>query len=216
MNWTRLRNFLWIDTRFKFIGNLPLNSNLLDIGSSNGETINHFKEARPDIHLFSTDIAGRPENFHAEIQFQRADITKDKLPWNDQSMDGITCMHLVEHINSFDQLFQECFRLLKPGASLYIETPHPKTLHLSMPYADQAGKFTYNFWDDLTHVQIMPIGKIAALAAPNEFSVTKVGTSRNWLFAILFPFSFLLPSRKKIISHVHFIGWSSYIILKKN
>jgi SAM-dependent methyltransferase len=216
MNWTRLRHFLWIDTRFNFIGNLPVNANLLDIGSSNGETINHFKEARPDLHLFSTDIEGQPENFHPSIQFQRADITNDKLPWNDASMDGITCMHLVEHVNSFDHFFQECFRLLKPGASLYIETPHPKTLHLSMPYTDQAGKFTYNFWDDLTHVQIMPIGKIASLAAPHGFSVTKLGSSRNWLFAFLFPFSFLLPSRKKIISRVHFIGWSSYIILKKN
>jgi SAM-dependent methyltransferase len=129
MNWTRLRNFLWIDTRFKFIGKLPVNANLLDIGSSNGETINHFKEARPDLNLFSTDIEGQPENFHPSIQFQRADITKDTLPWKDESMHGITCMHLVEHINSFDHLFQECFRFLKPGASLYIETPHPKTLH---------------------------------------------------------------------------------------
>ncbi|MEI6264143.1 MAG: class I SAM-dependent methyltransferase [Sphingobacteriia bacterium] len=216
MNWTRLRSFLWIDTRFKFIGNLPLNANLLDIGSSNGETINHFKEARPDLDLFSTDIDGQPEKFHASIHFQRADITKDTLPWNNESMHGITCMHLVEHINTFDHFFKECFRLLKPGTFLYIETPHPKTLYLSMPYSDQAGKFTYNFWDDLTHVQLMPIGKIAALAAPHGFTVTKLGTSRNWLFAFLFPFSFLLPSRKKIISRVHFIGWSSYIILKKN
>lgn len=216
MNWYILRNFLWIDTRFKFIGNLPLNANLLDIGSSNGETITHFHEARPDLNLFSTDIEGTPETYPTKAEFYRADITKDKLPWSDSSMDGITCMHLVEHINSFDHFFQECFRLLKPGALLYIETPHPKTLQLSIPYADQAGKFTYNFWDDLTHVQIMPIGKIAALAAPHGFSVTKLGSSRNWLFAILFPFSFLLPTRKKIISRVHFIGWSSFIILKNN
>ena len=215
MNWTRLRFFLWIDTRFKFIGNLPVNANLLDIGSSNGETINHFKEARPDLHLFSTDIEGQPENFNPSVQFHRADITKDALPWQDESMDGITCMHLVEHINSFDPFFNECYRLLKSGALLYIETPHPKTLQLSMPYASQAGKFTYNFWDDLTHLQIMPIGKLAELAASHGFTVTKTGTSRNWLFAALFPFSFLLSSRKKIISRVHFIGWSSYIILKK-
>ncbi len=216
MKWTWFRKFLWIDTRFNFIGKLKLHANLLDIGSSNGETLTHFHEARPDLQLFSTDIAGTPENYPTKAQFHRADITKDAMPWNEASMDGITCMHLVEHINSFNYFFQECFRLLKPGAFLYIETPHPKTLLLSMPYLEQAGKFTYNFWDDLTHQQIMPIGKIAALAAPHGFSVVKVGTSRNWLFAFLYPFSFLLSPRKKIISRVHFIGWSSYIILKKN
>lgn len=215
MNWSRLQHFLWIDTRFRFIGDLPKRAFLLDIGSSNGETITHFAEARPDLSIFSTDIEGLPEKYPSAVQFQRADITTDQLPWSSASMDGITCMHLVEHIDAFDHFFKQCHRLLKPGASLYIETPHPKTLRLSMPYASQAGKFTYNFWDDLTHKQIMPIGKLAALAAPHGFTVVKTGTSRNWLFAALFPFSFLLSSRKKIISRVHFIGWSSYIILKK-
>ena len=190
MNWTNLRQFLWIDNRFKFVGNLPLNANLLDIGSSNGETITHFKEARPDLNIFSTDIEGTPEKYPTSVQFHRGDITKEPLPWSDASMHGITCMHLVEHIDSFDQFFKESFRLLKPEALLYIETPHPKTVYLSMPYASQAGRFTYNFWDDLTHKQIMPIGKIAALAAPHGFSIAKVGTSRNWLFALLFPLSF--------------------------
>jgi ubiquinone/menaquinone biosynthesis C-methylase UbiE len=215
MNWTRLRKMLWIDTRFRFLQNVPAGGSLLDIGSSEGQTISHFKEARPDLVLHATDLEGKPELYPAGTRFHRGDITADALPWADASMDAITCMHLVEHISSFDQLFKECNRLLKKGGALYIETPHPKTLSLSMPYASQAGKFTYNFYDDLTHQQIMPLGKIASLAAPHGFSVVQVGTSRNWLFAALFPFSFFLSPRKKIISRVHFIGWSAYVILRK-
>jgi SAM-dependent methyltransferase len=215
MNYTNWRNFLFIDTRFNFIGKLPKAGSLLDIGSSDGQTLTHFNEARPDLKLYSTDIAGKPELYPPQTNFFRGDITKDSLPWASETLDAITCMHLVEHINDCNNLFSEAYRLLKPGAKMYIETPHPKTLALSMPYASMASKFTFNFWDDLTHQQIMPIGKLAALSAPFNFEVTASGTSRNWLFAFLYPFSFLLSPRKKIITLVHFIGWSSFIILQK-
>jgi SAM-dependent methyltransferase len=204
MNWKRFRNFLWVDTRFKFLNVIPKGVTLLDIGSSDGHTLTHFNEARPDIHYFATDIEGKPESYPSQAHFFRADITKDRLPWSEHSMDGITSMHLVEHIGCFDNFFSECARLLRTNGKLYIETPHPKTLTLSMPYRKQAGKFTYNFWDDLTHVQIVPLGKIAPLAFKHGFHVKKLGTSRNLFFVISYPFSFLFNYRKRLISRVHF------------
>jgi len=216
MNWTGLRNFLWIDTRFNFLAKTPKNGNVLDIGSSEGQTLNHFFEARQDLHFFSTDIQGTPANYPPNTQFERADITVAKLPWPDNSMDAITSMHLVEHITEFDNFFKETYRLLKPGAAIYIETPHPLTQFLQSNSKTQAGKFTYNFWDDLTHQQIVPVGKLAAMAIPQGFTVEKVGISRNLIFALSYFFSFLLSDRKKMIAKIHFIGWSSYIILKKN
>lgn len=188
---------------------------LLDIGTSDGETLVHFNEARPDIRYFATDIKGKPENYPLQTKFYRGDITKDKLPWPENSMDGITSMHLIEHIDSFDNFFSECNRLLKKNGKLYIETPHPKTLTLSMPYKTQAGKFTYNFLDDRTHVQIVPVGKLAHLALAYGFEVKKIGTSRNLFFAMCYLFSFFFDYRKRMISRIHFIGWSSYIILEK-
>ncbi len=215
MNWTRLRHFLWIDTRFKFISKTVKGGSLLDIGSSDGQTLNHFHEARPDLRFFSTDIQGMPENYPSGTSFQRADIVSDILPWESNSMDAITCMHLVEHISDFDNFFKECNRLLKQGSDLYIETPHPKTQFLFSNELSQVGNFTYNFWDDLTHCQIVPVGKLAALAAPFGFHVKQVGVSRNLFFAFTYLFSFLLTPRKKMIAKIHFIGWSSYIILRK-
>lgn len=216
MNWKKLRNFTWIDTRFRFVSSLPRGAKLLDIGSSDGQTLNHFHEARPDLILFSTDIEGKPDSYPRGTSFKRADITADTLPWESNSMDGITCMHLVEHISGFANFFGECHRLLKPGSRIYIETPHLKTQYLFSYQSSQLGKFTYNFWDDLTHQQIMPVGKLAALASKYGFEVTRAGVSRNLLFASLYLFSFFLRPRKKMITKIHFIGWSSYIILKKN
>jgi SAM-dependent methyltransferase len=194
---------------------MPKGGNLLDIGSSDGQTLNHFHEARPDLHLFSTDLEGKPELYPNNTSFFRADITTDSLPWEDGSMDGITCMHLVEHILTYDNFFKESNRLLKTGSKIYIETPHPKTPYLFSNNLDQVGKFTYNFWDDLTHLQIVPVGKLAAIATTYGFEVVKVSVSRNLLFACTHLFSFFLSPRKKMIAKIHFIGWSSYVILKK-
>lgn len=215
MNWTNWRNFLFIDTRFKFIGKLPKAGSLLDMGSSDGQTLTHFHEARPDLVLHATDVEGQPANYPTGTDFFRGDITQHQLPWKENSLDGITCMHLVEHLNSCDNLLKEAYRLLKPGASIYIETPHPKSLTLSLKNASMAGKFTYNFWDDATHQQIIPVGKLAFWATQLGFKVKRVGVSRNLLFAALYPFSFLLDARKQMICKVHFIGWSVYIELEK-
>lgn len=216
MNWTYWRNFLFIDTRFKFIGGLPKSAHLLDIGSSDGQTLCHFHEARPDLVLYATDLEGTPEAYPAGTNFFRGDITADTLPWKDQTFDGITCMHLVEHLNDVRHLLNEAFRVLKNGASIYIETPHPKTTRLSISNIAIAGKFTYNFWDDPTHVQVVPLGKLAGCASSAGFTVEKMGISRNLFFAALYPFSFLLDARKRMICKVHFIGWSVYIKFTKN
>jgi len=216
MNWKYFIAFPFIDTRINFISAVKKSGALLDIGSSDGQTLLHISEARPDLNLYATDIAGSPENYPAAAIFFRADIVNDKLELADETIDAVTCMHLVEHIPDMNNLFAECFRVLKAGGKIYIETPHPKTLVLSIPIESQAGHFTYNFFDDLTHIQIMPVGKIAAIARQNGFDVDRVGTSRNLLFAFLYLFSFLFDDRKKMITRVHFKGWSSYIVLKKN
>jgi len=48
-------------------------------------------------------------------------------------------MHLVEHLNDLNLLFQEVKRLLKPGGRAYFETPHPKTMALASPRVRASG-----------------------------------------------------------------------------
>jgi len=168
---------------------------------------------RPDLHYYATDLAGEPEKYPPGCQFHRGDIQKDKLPWPDASMDAVSCMQLVEHLEDLKNLFAEAARVLKPGGRLYIETPHPKTLVYSSSFECP---FTINFYDEPTHTRPVPLGILGQNAAGAGLQSIKGGTSRNWLFAALWPYYFFCPpSRKKFTSMVHWRGWSVYLVCRR-
>ena len=63
MNWSYLRLTPWLDTRAKFVAGTPRGGALLDLGSSDGETLNHMAELRPDVRFFAADKFGAPEKY---------------------------------------------------------------------------------------------------------------------------------------------------------
>jgi len=212
MNWENLRPFPWLDTRARFVSKTPKNGTLLDLGSSDGETLGHFAELRPDLHLFAADKAGQPEKYPVGCQFHRADFERDRLPWPDCSMDAVTCMHLVEHLHGLNPLLREVARLLKPGGRAYFETPHPKTLTLP----SLRGQFTLNFYDDPTHIRLVAMEDLARQAKSVGLAVESLGVSRNWLFAAAHPIYFFLPpSRKKFTARAHWLGWSAFLSARR-
>ena len=216
MNWSSLRAVPWIDTRSAFVAKTPRGGSLLDMGSSNGETLRHIAELRSDLQLFSTDIEGAPETYPKGCQFFRGDIQRDRLPWPDGSIDAITCMHLVEHLQDLEGLFREAARLLKPGGSIYVETPDPKTVVYPSPKGAMLGKFTLNFYDDATHVRPVPRSTIARAAEAAGLQVSGSGTSRNLLFAASWPlFAFLPSTRKKYTARIHWLGWSAFVAAQR-
>ncbi len=216
MNWSRLRHAPWLDTRARFVATTRSGGALLDLGASDGETLRHIAELRPDLRLFAADIRGSPENYPSRCQFHRGDLQKERLPWAEGSMAAITCMHLVEHLNDLSHLIEEVKRLLEPGGRAYFETPHPRTLKLASPRGRAAGTFTLNFYDDPTHVRLVAIGALAQLARGAGLEVAAAGTSRNWLFAAAhLVYQFLPPSRQKYTARVHWIGWSAYLIVRR-
>ena len=59
MNWALLRQFPWLDTRAQFVAAAPRAGALLDLGSSDGETLRHIAELRPDLRLYAADSGRR-------------------------------------------------------------------------------------------------------------------------------------------------------------
>ncbi len=216
MNWALVRHFPWLDTRARFVAATPLSGALLDLGSSDGETLGHIAELRPDLRLFAADVAGQPQQYPAGCQFRKVDLEREKLPWPERSMDAITCMQLIEHLKDLTLLLAETARLIKPGGRIYFETPHPKTLALPSPRGAAAGTFTLNFFDDPTHVRPVVMGALAQQVRGAGLEVMASGISRNWLFAASWPLYFFAPPcRKKFTARVHWLGWSACLVARR-
>ena len=216
MNWARLRLFPRLDTRAAFVAGVPRQGNLLDLGSSDGETLRHFAELRPDLRWHAADIAGEPGSYPAGCEFQRANLERDRLPWADGSMAAITCMHLVEHLQDVRFLVKEVSRLLAPGGRVYFETPHPKTVEIPSPPGKAAGTFTLNFFDDPTHVRVVTTAALGELARGEGLEVESEGISRNWLFAASYlVYQFLPASGRKFTAQVHWLGWSACLTARR-
>ncbi|HEX5220570.1 MAG TPA: class I SAM-dependent methyltransferase [Verrucomicrobiae bacterium] len=215
MNWLWLRPFPWLDTRAKFIAQAPRGAALLDLGSSDGETLNHIAQLRPDLRLFAADKFGQPERYPRGCEFSRLDFEAEALPWADNVVDAVTCMHLLEHLRDSAPLLGEISRLLKPNGRVYFETPHCRTLELPS-LRESRVRFTMNFHDDPTHVKLIDMESLSEQLRTNGLRVERSGVSRNWLFAAAHPFfACLPPSRKKYTAQVHWIGWSAYVIATK-
>lgn len=214
MNWKWLRLAPWIDSRARFVSSIRSGGHILDLGSSDGGTLRHIKELRPDLMLSSSDIAGKPEFYPPGTDFRAADFDSDKLPWPDQSFDSITCMHVVEHLREPERILSEAARLLRPGGRIYVETPHPKSLQMKSGSGPGAEHVTINFFDDATHIRVVPVDEIAESASRVGLEVIESGISRNWLFASLFPFLYLIrnKSRKRYVAQLHWTGWSAFAI----
>ncbi len=213
MNWKHLRLCPWLDTRARFLASIPQGGHLLDVGSSDGETLRHFREMRPDLEFYATDIAGNVDHYPPNCRYHEGDLNTTPLPWPDHSLDGISCMHLIEHLDSLTLLLAEVARLLKPGGRVYFETPAPKTLTIDSAKGPAAGTFTLNFLDDLTHTRIVSMGALAQQLRQQKLTVAQSGISRNWLFALSYPLFWFLPaSRQKFTARIHWLGWSAYLV----
>lgn len=216
MNWRWIRRIPWIDSRSLFVSTIASNGRLLDIGSSDGGTLTHIAELRPDLILFATDIHGAPDQYPSGCSFFRCDIQKDNLPWGDACMNAVTCMHLVEHLDELEGLFSEISRLLMPGGKVYFETPHPKTAALSNARDRAADTSGMSFYSDPTHKAPVPVEQISSCCSKHGLTVLRTGTARNLLFAAAqLLYVFLPPSRQKFTAKRHWIGWSVFLVAQR-
>ncbi len=104
----------------------------LDIGAGKGGFTKQIKEA---CSLDATACDFHSERFEPQdIPIDKVDVCEGKLPYQDNSFDLITCVEVIEHLPSYDNLLNEAKRILKNGGLLIITTPNTLNMNSRISY----------------------------------------------------------------------------------
>lgn len=119
--------------------------NILDIGCGSGAFLSLLQQHG----ISGQGIDSNPQVIkdcqQHDIQVTQASANEFLQQQPDQHFDGISCFHMIEHLQPQDflEFLQLCYRKLKPGAHLLLETPNTEML----------GVFNKGFFMDLTHIR---------------------------------------------------------------
>lgn len=111
----------------KILKNLRVKAHsYLDLGCNDGQVTEKIARVVEAKEIYGIDIDSEALMYarsRGVITF-RLDLSKDKLPFNDDSVDLITALEVIEYLLNPDNMLKECFRVLKHGGYLVISTPN--------------------------------------------------------------------------------------------
>lgn len=135
---------------------------ILDVGCSSGFVLEDLQAALPRANLIGSDYIRGPLEGLAlrmpRLPLLQFDLRQCPLP--DASVDGITCLNVLEHIDDHVAAFAEIYRILKPGGIAHIEVP--------------AGPDLYDIYDEhLMHHRRYRLKELVQLASEAGFQVKR-------------------------------------------
>jgi 2-polyprenyl-3-methyl-5-hydroxy-6-metoxy-1,4-benzoquinol methylase len=100
---------------------------ILDVGCGNGQFLQMVRQMGWRGFGVETDAAAA-----AVARSQGSEIIAARLddlgPEHDSSFDAVTLSHVIEHVPTPLDLLRDCWRLLKPGGYLWLETPNADSM----------------------------------------------------------------------------------------
>ena len=116
--------------------NLKDKQKILELGCGRGDFIIEFK--KNGLETYGVDLSDYSKNFFPDLNFAKVDMTKDKLPYEDNYFDVIYSKSFIEHFYYPERIFEEAYRVLKPGGVIITLTPEWQYIYRS-------------FYEDFTH-----------------------------------------------------------------
>lgn len=170
---------------------LPANRHgrLLDIGCGSGESIRRMQEMgwRAEGIDFDRHVIDCAKRKGLIVNF--GSVQEQGYP--DDHFDAITMMHVIEHVSSPLIVLKECYRILKPGGRLVVETPNSRSLGHCIFKKDWRGL------EPPRHLHLMNMAVLKRIVTESGFDVISTKT--------LLPMSYMLSQsyalRKNASSH---------------
>jgi len=116
--------------------NIKKDKKILELGCGRGDFLNEFDLF--GLHAYGVDISDYCKKFFPNLKFKNVDLEKEKLPFDDNFFDIIYSKSIIEHFYYPDKVFNEAYRVLKPGGIIITLTPEWKYIYKS-------------FYEDFTH-----------------------------------------------------------------
>lgn len=197
-----------------------LSGKILDFGCGSKPYEHLFVNATEYIGV-DYEIEGRKENL------DKIDFFYDgkKIPFEDNTFDGILCTEVLEHVFNIDELLSEFYRVLKPNGKAIITTPFMWEEH-EMPYdfaryTSVAVKFLYEKHGFLIKEQtksgntIHVIFQFSLNYFKNIFGKNKI-VRQIVLLPFIFIFNFLSLSLGLILPEDKTAFFNNIVIVEKN
>lgn len=170
-------------------------ANVLDVWSASWEFFNTWKHKNINYFWldYNTDLVNHCKS--KGLNVLQIDLSKENLPYEDQSMDFVYCSHVLEHILSNEQIhfFSEVSRVLKKGGTFILFTPTP---------------YSWYFWDDPTHQRASTHGSLEHLSKDFWLDVIECRYSNTRIFSQGLQKWLRLPPLRWFL-------WEVYLVAKK-
>lgn len=145
---------------------------------------------------------------HPEVEFEVADACR--LPYVDGTFDLVFSIEVIEHVEHYEEMIDECHRVLKPGGTLFIQTPnYPAKRFYDFVHFLRAKR--KNLSDDYSHVSKFSAASLVRAVA-RRFDVQIVET-RNILGERAIPPLMRLRESRSPISLL--VGQKTIVVAKK-
>lgn len=155
---------------------------VLDVGCSSGFFLRDIREQLPDIPVIGADYIAGPLHKLARIlpgvPLLQFDLRNCPLP--SDSLGGIVCLNVLEHIDRDEAALAQMYRILQPGGVAHVEVP--------------ASPSSYDIYDEhLMHHRRYTMRELRAKAERSGFRLL----SQTHLGALVFPAFYAVKRRNR-------------------
>jgi len=160
---------------------------VLDVGCSSGFLIEALRKSLPGAKILGADyIPELLERLAArltDIPILQFDLRRCPLP--DSSLDAVTCLNVLEHIDEDGKALRQIHRILRPGGIAHVEVP--------------AGPKLYDIYDEhLMHHRRYRLKDVKELAAAAGFEILEA----THLGVLVYPAFAYVKRRNRALLHL--------------